>query len=230
MEDRGMSKRIIDLTGQRFGRLEVISFAGQNKWGAADWLCRCDCGNMCTITAPSLKVGNTRSCGCITKELQKDLKTTHGMHKHPAYRVWASARSRTHNINDQRWEDYGGRGITMCQEWADSFEAFWADMGPTYKTGLSIDRVDNDLGYYKENCKWDTESVQAHRQRKQKGCSSQYIGVNFHKPAKKYRVEIRCQGVAEYLGLFSSEVEAAITYDNRSEELFGDRPNKTERR
>lgn len=212
-------KRVMDLTGQMFGRLTIINFAGVNHKQHALWFCKCSCGKITKVLARSLRAGMTKSCGCGMS------RKTHGMTKHPAFGIWGAMIQRTSDPNCDSWELYGGRGITVCDEWENSFEAFWADMGPTWRDGLSLDRIDNSRGYYKENCRWVTPTVQSHNRNKRKGCSSQYIGVSVLK--RGISACIAKGEIKEHLGSFKSEIEAATAYDNRSEELYGDRPNGT---
>lgn len=153
-----------DLEGQKFSRLVVIGFAGQTKLGSmSQWFCRCDCGNITKIFAGALKNGVTGSCGCLHKEI----KTTHG-HKSGGncskiYGIWASMIERCQNPKHKQFKDYGGRGITVCERW-HSFENFLADMGERPE-GKTLDRKENDKGYYKENCRWATIFEQANNKR-----------------------------------------------------------------
>lgn len=154
-----MHHRAKDLTGQRFGRLTCISYAGSN--GAKSmWLARCDCGTEKIFIASELKKGRTNSCGCLARELASKRLRTHGMSGHPAFWVWRSMNARCRLPSHQAWANYGGRGIVVCPEWQDSFEAFWKDMGPTYQPELWLDRVDNNGPYTRDNCRWATSAVQ----------------------------------------------------------------------
>lgn len=221
-----MSKVPEDLVGRVFGRLTVISIGPRKSDNAITWHCICNCGVEVTVRGASLRNGNTKSCGCLSSETATKTGTIHGMSKHPVYRVWASMIQRTTNPCDARWAGYGGRGILCDPTWHE-FVNFWEDMGDTYSEGLSLDRINADGNYCKENCRWVTDSLQAHNKRKMSGASSSYIGVNFHKKAGKFRSEIKDKGQSVYLGLFTTEYLAAVAYDNASEQLHGDRPNKT---
>ena len=121
--------RIIDLTGQRFGRLIVMSKAGRAKDGHVLWQCRCDCGNMVTVTSNNLRCGVSRSCGC----LRLDCHTTHGKTHTKLFAVWTVMQGRCRNPKDKGYKNYGGRGIAICTEWLD-FQNFydWA-MSAGYK-------------------------------------------------------------------------------------------------
>lgn len=149
-----MSK-LVDMTGLRFGRLTVISRTENNRQGKAQWLCSCDCGKEIVRAAADLKKnGDRQSCGCMRGAWIAEKQRTHGMSQHPAYSVWHSMKQRCTEPTHHAWKNYGCRGIKVCERWLNSFENFWADMGPSYARGLELDRKDNDQGYSPENCRW----------------------------------------------------------------------------
>lgn len=158
--------KLIDLTGQRFGRLTVIERAGSDNFGEATWICKCDCGVKKEIRGKDLRSGHTRSCGCLCIEASITRETKHGGKGTRLYNVWKTMKDRCHNQNSKNFEDYGGRGITVCDEWKHDFAAFrdWA-LANGYAEGLTIDRKDNDKGYSPENCRWATYSQQRKNQR-----------------------------------------------------------------
>lgn len=167
-----------DLTGQRFGHLTVLERAEKGKFSGAYWLCRCDCGAEKIIRGLTLKNGRTQSCGCLQKEVASQLCTKmrnkHGGHGSRLYRIWKNMHSRCYNANVGNYSYYGGRGITICNEWLNDFSAFraWA-LSHGYQDDLTIDRIDVNGNYYPDNCRWVTmkeqNANQRPRTRKRKG-------------------------------------------------------------
>lgn len=153
----------MDLVGKRFGRLIAIEpFRDKQR---TYWKCICDCGNEKTTVRECLTAGFTKSCGCAQKEGARDRRTSHGLSKSPEYKSWSGMRDRCLNENNDSYDNYGGRGITICQRWIDSFELFYADMGQKPGQNYSIDRIDNDLGYSPSNCRWATGETQGRNRR-----------------------------------------------------------------
>lgn len=167
-----MGDTLIDLTGQKFERLTVLHRAPNRKNStSARWVCQCICGTISLVDAGDLRrpEGGVKSCGCLQREIAKETRaaasTKHGMAFSPEYRIWAGIKRRCLDPNMANYAYYGGRGITICDEWKDSFEQFYEDMGPRPSPKHSIEREKNELGYFKENCFWATLTEQARNRR-----------------------------------------------------------------
>jgi hypothetical protein len=157
-----------DITGRTFGRLTVLR-RDENFGEHSGWLCECACGKTRSIPRPNLVQGFTRSCGCLNAELASARRLKHGQSKGVReYRIWCAMKARCTYPKSIRWMRYGGRGITVCERWLHSFEAFLADMGPCPSPKHSIDRVNNDGNYEVGNVRWATSSEQAKNKRSRK--------------------------------------------------------------
>ena len=155
-------RRPFDLTGKRYGRLHVLTYAGPCKERKTlQWLCQCSCGERKVVCTPDLINNGVRSCGCVRG------RTTHGKRWSVEYQTWSSLKARCLNPNGKSWPDYGGRGITVCDRWRgpQGFQNFLADMGARPR-GKTIDRKDVNGNYEPGNCRWATKHIQAINKRK----------------------------------------------------------------
>lgn len=165
---------IEDLSGRRFGRLVAIEVDSRNWQGKTMWRCRCDCGNETVVKSDSLKSGHTRSCGCLYTENIGKTNLTHGHTGERIHNIWKCMRSRCSNQNNDSYENYGGRGVSVCDEWKNDFQSFYDwSMHNGYADNLSIDRINNDGDYSPENCRWTTALTQANNTRR-----NRYITYN----------------------------------------------------
>ena len=175
------------------------------------------CGAEFKAHTSSVKNGNTKSCGCYQKRIVSETHKTHGKCYTRLYRIWASIKDRILNPKNKQYNDYGGRGITICEEWKNDFMSFynWAmENGYEENKGLSIDRIDNEGNYCPENCRWATITIQNRNQRIRKNNTSRFKGVCLVKKTNKYMSYINVDKNMIYLGSFKTSIEGAIVYNN----------------
>lgn len=196
-----------DIIGNLFGRLVVIEYFGRSKRKRDIlYLCGCSCGNTSIVLRYHLKSGHTKSCGCCGLNFGKLYPKENA--------IWSAMIQRCTNKKNKGYLNYGGRGITVCAEWRH-FKNFIRDMGRK-PNNLTLERADNDLGYFKDNCKWATYTEQNRNHRAQKRNISGVVGVSWREDLKKWKAEIRVHDNTFYLGIFVL-LEDAITARKKGE-------------
>lgn len=200
-----------DITGVRFGKLVVIQRVACTTGRHTRWEVLCDCGTSKTSFRTVLTSGDAVSCGCE----RTLVSTKHGKSSNPTklYRAWSAMKSRCSDSNSEYFKDYGGRGISVCAEWVNSFESFetWA-LSSGHEKHLELDRIDNNDNYTPTNCRWTTRTTQQRNRRSQKGSTSQYLGVSWCKRSKKWVASIKAPK-STHLGYYSTELNAALARD-----------------
>jgi hypothetical protein len=159
--------RLVDIAGQRFGRLVALNPTRSDVRKEKFWLCQCDCGKTTEVLGSSLRLGHTRSCGCLGAEVSEKRMTTHAMYGTPEHTAWSSMLTRVRNPNCKGWPTCGGKGIGVVDEWL-SFEGFYADLGPRPAKGFQLCRLDPDDHFRPGNVEWMTRKEWGLLQRRHK--------------------------------------------------------------
>lgn len=195
---------MIDMKNQKVGYLTFL-YPTQTKTKSRSmfWMCVCDCGKTKEINSASVKAGLVVSCGCFRKIQAIKANTKHGKSNTSTYKSWDSMVQRCTNKNKSRYKDYGGRGIFVCKDWL-KFENFLRDMGEKPSKNYSIERINNNDGYFKENCKWATCFEQSENKRKISTNTSGFTGVSFYARKNKYIAYLQRDGKRKHLGYFAS--------------------------
>lgn len=199
--------KFVDLTGMSFNRLTVIEMCDREPGKRIHWLCKCICGNYCLVPSNPLKNGRTKSCGCLANDLTSARTKTHGMTGTRIYKQWKDMVSRCFNKNRSDFKYYGGRDITVCREWSDSFETFYKDMGEP-PNGYTLDRINVNGNYEPSNCIWASRLTQTINRRIQHNNTSGVSGVSYDKRISKWIADIRINNKKKYLGSFEDLSEA----------------------
>lgn len=202
---------VIDLIGKRFGRLVVLRRDGSIHGNRKAWLCACDCGGTAVSSTTKLQLGEKLSCGCLERENNDSLRK-HGHYGTRTYRIWSNMKSRCLNQKTKFYPQYGGRGIKVHEKWM-TFDGFFADMGEC-PDGMTIERMDNDLGYNKENCRWATKKDQANNR------SSNIVVVH-------NGVEMTLKQLAEAVGVKYTTLYARHKRGLPLEQIIGNPGNRT---
>lgn len=203
--------KLIDLTGVKFGRLTVIK-RDDTKDSKVKWICKCLCGNYKPVYGSYLRSGETESCGCLRKESLIKRSTKHGNAPRegvsPEHSTWHAIKQRCGNPNHKRYKDYGGRGISICDRWNNSFMDFLSDMGEKPSPKHSIERIDVNKNYEPDNCKWATTLEQARNQRVRSDNKTGTKGVHWCSTKQRYKVMITVNGKLKHIGTFKILKEA----------------------
>lgn len=213
-----MSKAI-DLTGQVFGNLTVVSCVGSCKSGGLRWLCECSCGKTTVVASGNLRRGNVKSCGCAKgiKGAISKLPNERHTNRNRLYNTWQHMHARCEKPTTAHYDIYGGRGITVCPEWSGQggFDCFreWA-LSHGYADDLEIDRIDVNGNYEPNNCRFATVSI--NRSNKRPRGKSGTTGVYFKTASKKWVAKITINGKCKHLGYFDNK-EDAITARKKAE-------------
>lgn len=205
----------VDMTNLRFGGLTILSKSDKtDSCGRVLWVGICDCGKECLSTRNAVNSGKI-SCGCV--RLTKALKanTSHGMSNTSIYKRWEQIIQRCTNKNDKNYNNYGGRGIAVCDEWL-KFERFYDDIGDVPYKAASIDRINNNKGYYKENCEWADRPTQTTNKRSTNSLG--FMGVQAHQGWFRYR--LKREGVIYSEAGFLTAKEAGAAYLEKKKEIY----------
>lgn len=200
---------MIDLSGSQHGRLKVIGEAERrvNEKGRSSrmWNCICVCGNNRVVEQSKITTGTTVSCGCYALSVRK----THGLSTHPLYSTWLGMRQRCKNKNHRAYKYYGGRGIKVCERWANSFATFYGDIGDKPGEHYSLERSDNNGDYTPENCVWATRSEQILNQGLRATNKSGIKGVSWDSASKVWRATFK----DKKLGRYKHKIDAKCARD-----------------
>jgi len=204
-----------NLIGEKFGKLEVIGESKrETSYGNYFWICICDCGNKVEVVGSNLKNGHTKSCGCFQRQRSAENSKKHGMYKTRSYKTYQMMLQRCYNPNYSHYHLYGGCGIFVCERWRNSFQSFYLDMGERPKD-TTLDRIKNNDGYYRENCRWVDQSAQIRNQSRVKNAK----GYTFCKKTGKYIAQISQNKKNTVIGRYETSEEAHKAYLLRRQQI-----------
>lgn len=211
--DKIKNKLRLDITGMTFGKLYVIEPIGVKKNQGVIWRCICSCSNQNEVFAGtgSLTSGHTNSCGCYKIDRTKETNTKHGKRNTSENKAWKEMKERCYNPNNSSYHRYGGRGIIVCEEWKNSFEKFYLDMGDKPGKEYSIERINNDGNYEPGNCRWATRKEQSRNRRSNKN-------IEFNG-----EIKILTEW-AELIGISPSLISQRIRNNWTMDQIFGYEP------
>lgn len=200
------------LLNQVFSFLTVVAESGRSNDGKVMWLCACSCGGICIVRNTDLTKQKQISCGCAKGE-------SHGQTYTREYRSWGLMIQRCTNPKNPKYKSYGARGITVCGQWRNSFIAFFKAMG-TCPIGYSLDRINNDLGYFPGNCRWASRSLQGINKRTKAHTQTEIKGVYLNKRTQKYVASIKKDQKVYFLGSFKDLASAVVARKAAEERLY----------
>lgn len=210
----------LNLIGQRFTRLLVINETEMRKGGSVIWECECDCGEKCFVTSCQLSSQKSQSCGCLGLQRLKEQREIHGASYTFEYSSWKGMKFRCYNPKAKRYSRYGGRGISVCDSWLNSFENFLEDMG-LHPEGTTLDRIDVDGHYCPENCRWADIYTQNFNQGMRKNNTSGKTGVSWSESRQKWVASICINGKVTPLGRFLLYEDAVHAREKAEMEYMG---------
>lgn len=208
--------KYIDIKNEKFNRLTAIEYLQTPKGKSSIWLCKCDCGNLIKVDISSLRNKNTQSCGCLGKEKRLVSVLKHNRSKTSEYYVWSNMIQRCSNTKNSEYKNYGARGILVCEEWKD-FINFFNDMGEKPQKDYSLDRINNEKGYSKENCRW-TDSFTQSSNRRYKENELKIRNISYSERDSLYCVDIIRKSI-RYRKSFK-KLEDAISFKKETLEII----------
>lgn len=215
------------MVGNKYNRLTVVSYLGMKSDGYRNrpyLLCLCDCGAEVELNASLVEKGKTKSCGCLQREKAREAKTKHGLSDDILYNAWSNIRQRCFNKNKNDYKHYGGRGVTVCDEWNNSFESFYNwSINNGWDKGLEIDRINNDGNYEPSNCQWITQQKNKSYGKRRNSSKNKTgsVGVYKHNGYDKYVSNVSVNGNRYYLGVFNTIEDAIMARENKIKEIEG---------